>query len=137
LAGPFLKLHVADAYLCGLLHDIGESRVYRILSESKVPPVAEEVAGLVRKYHPRAGAELAMRWALPDEIVQVCRRHEDKGPPSSDQLRLVRVADLIVPHVLEQSENPELSGAELDELGLTVEQARAIIGRGIEAAARL
>jgi HD-like signal output (HDOD) protein len=137
LAGPFLKLHVAEAYLCGLLHDIGEARVYRILSESKVQPAPEEVAGLVRKYHPRAGAELAMRWALPDEIVQVCRRHEEKGPPSSDQLRVVRVADLVVPHVQEQSEHPELSSAELDELGLSIEQARAIIGRGIEAASRL
>jgi HD-like signal output (HDOD) protein len=137
LAGPLLRLNVADAYLCGLLHDIGESRVYRILSEGKMPPAETEVGPLVQKYHPRAGAELAMRWALPDEIVQVCRRHEDKGPPSSDQLRLVRIADLVVSHVKEQSDKPELPRPELDELGVTIDQARAIIGRGIEAASRL
>ena len=79
VAAPLLRLNVADAYLCGLLHDIGESRVYRILSEGKAKPAEGEAEALVRKYHPRAGAELAMRWALPDEIVQVCRRHEEQG----------------------------------------------------------
>lgn len=137
VAAPLLRLNVVDAYLCGLLHDIGESRVYRILSESKVPPEPDECATLVHKYHPRAGAELAIRWALPDEIVQVCRRHEERGAPPSDQLRLVRVADLVVQHVKEQSENPELPQEELAELSVSPEQARTIIGRSIEAAAKL
>ena len=137
VAAPLLRLNVADAYLCGLLHDIGESRVYRILSEGKTPPSREEVDALVHKYHPRAGAELAIRWALPDEIVQVCRRHEERGTPSSDQLRVVRVADLVVRHVKEQSERPELPEDVLAELAVSVEQARTIIGRSIEAASKL
>jgi len=137
VGAPLLRLNIADAYLCGLLHDIGESRVYRILSESKLTPSPDEARALVHKYHPRAGAELAIRWALPDEIVQVCRRHEEKGPPTSDQLRLVRVADLMVQHVQEQSERPELSPPALEELGLSAELARTIIGRSIEAAAKI
>lgn len=137
VGAPLLRLNVADAYLCGLLHDIGESRVYRILSEGKRVPNAEEAAGLVEKYHARAGAELAMRWALPDEIVQVCRRHQERGTPTSDQLRLVRVADLAVAHVREQNENPDLPQADLDELGVSIDQARTIIGRSIEAASKL
>jgi HD-like signal output (HDOD) protein len=120
-----------------LLHDIGESRIYRILSEGKATPTSEECSALVRKYHPRAGAELAMRWALPDEIVQVCRRHEERGAPPSDQLRLVRVADLVVAHVKEQSEKPEPPQADLDDLTVSIEQARTIIGRSIEAASKL
>lgn len=137
VAAPLLRLNVADAYLCGLLHDIGESRIYRILSEGKVVPSPEEAASLVEKYHPRAGAELAMRWALPDEIVQVCRRHEERGAAPSDQLRLVRVADLVVKPVKEQSDTPELPPNALEELGVNVEQARTIIGRSIEAASKL
>jgi len=137
VAAPLLRSSVTDAYLCGLLHDIGESRIYRILSEGKVMPSTEEGASLVQKYHPRAGAELAMRWALPDEIVQVCRRHEERGAPPSDQLRLVRVADLVVAPVKEQSDKPELPPAALEELGVSVEQARTIIGRSIEAASKL
>ncbi|HTV21302.1 MAG TPA: HDOD domain-containing protein [Polyangiaceae bacterium] len=137
VAAPLLRLNVADAYLCGLLHDIGESRIYRILSEGKVTPGPDECRALVHKYHPRAGAELAMRWALPDEIVQVCRRHEERGAPPSDQLRLVRVADLVALPVKEQSDKPELPQADLDELSVSVEQARMIIGRSIEAASKL
>jgi HD-like signal output (HDOD) protein len=137
VAAPLLRLNVADAYLCGLLHDIGESRVYRILSESKLQPSPEEAKLLVEKYHPRAGAELAMRWALPDEIVQVCRRHEEKGTPPSDQLRLVRIADMLASYVQEQSESPDFLKERIDELGVSVEQARTIIGRSIEAAAKL
>jgi HD-like signal output (HDOD) protein len=137
VAAPLLRLNVADAYLCGLLHDIGESRIYRILSEGKATLSPEEAAPLVQKYHPRAGAELAMRWALPDEIVQVCRRHEERGAPPSDQLRLVRVADLVAAPVKDQSEKPELPPAALEELGVSIEQARTIIGRSIEAASKL
>jgi HD-like signal output (HDOD) protein len=137
VAAPLLRLNIADAYLCGLLHDIGESRVYRILSESKLTPTPDEARSLVHKYHPRAGAELAIRWALPDEIVQVCRRHEEKGVPTSDQLRLVRVGDIVAPFVKEQSERPDLPQAALDELGLSSELARTIIGRSIEAASKL
>jgi HD-like signal output (HDOD) protein len=137
VAAPLMRLNVADAYLCGLLHDIGESRIYRILSEGKVTPGPGEAAQLVQKYHPRAGAELAMRWALPDEIVQVCRRHEERGAPPSDQLRLVRVADLVAAPVKEQGDKPELPQADLDELGVSVDQARTIIGRSIEAASKL
>lgn len=135
VAAPLLRLNVADAYLCGLLHDIGESRVYRILSECKHSPHASEAAQLVKKYHPRAGAELAMRWALPDEIVQVCRRHAEEGPAPSDQLRLVRLSDLLAPHIETVEDKLELPLAELEELGVSAVQAHAIVLKGIEAAA--
>jgi HD-like signal output (HDOD) protein len=127
-----------DAYLCGLLHDIGESRVYRILSESKLRPAADEVPVLVEKYHTRAGAELAMRWALPDELVQVCRRHEEPGPAESDRLRVVRLSDLLVERVLDPR---GLTGAlpreALAELDVSEHHARAILERGVREAARL
>ncbi len=137
IVAPLLRVNVADAYLCGLLHDIGESRVYRILSESKGHPSPAEAHALVQKYHPRAGAELAMRWALPDEIVQVCRRHAETGPPPSDSLRMVRVADVIAAQVESGAEAPELPTAVLEELCVSLELGKAILGRSLEAAASL
>jgi HD-like signal output (HDOD) protein len=142
IAAPLLRLDIADAYLCGLLHDIGESRVYRILSEGKVAPTTEEATQLVRRYHPRAGAELAMRWALPDDIVQVCRRHEEGGAPPNDHVRLVRVSDVLVPLVQaatnpRESDPPALPEAELAELRVTRDQARAILERSIAAATKV
>jgi len=142
IGAPLLRLDIGDAYLCGLLHDIGESRVYRILSEGKAVPGNEEATDLVRKHHPRAGAELAMRWALPDDIVQVCRRHEEKGAPPTEQLRLVRLADVLVELVKNATdptalELPELPEAALAELGVSRDQARAILERSIAAATKL
>jgi HD-like signal output (HDOD) protein len=141
IGAPLLRLDIADAYLYGLLHDIGESRVYRILSEGKAAPGDEEATELVRKYHPRAGAELAMRWALPDDIVQVCRRHEETGTPPTEQLRLVRIADVLVELVKKamdpkETESPELPEAALAELGVSRDQARAILERSIAAATK-
>jgi hypothetical protein len=49
----------------------------------------------------------------------------------------VRVADLVAVHVKDQTSDPELPRSELDELGVSIDQARTIIGRSIEAAARL
>jgi len=141
IGAPLLRMDIADAYLCGLLHDIGESRVYRILSESKGVPAPVDAAQLVLKYHPRAGAELAMRWALPDEIVQVCRRHEEQGAPPSERLRLVRIADALVGFVQhaadpESSQAPALPTDELAALGVSSEQAKAILDRSVAAAAK-
>jgi HD-like signal output (HDOD) protein len=136
VAAPLLKLELGEAYLCGLLHDIGESRVYRILSEGKVTPAAGEAAELVQKYHPRAGAELAMRWALPEDIVQVCRLHEEKGVPQSEHLRLVRVADLLVGH-MNADASVELPGPALEELLVPLEVGRTILDRARGLAQRL
>jgi putative nucleotidyltransferase with HDIG domain len=137
VAAPLLGLDVSDAYLCGLLHDIGESRVYRILDEGKQVPDAEEAAGLARKHHPRAGAELAMRWALPDDIVQVCRRHEEPGPPTTDRLRLVRLSDVLAPRVEDPAGKfPPLADEKLDELGVSLGVAQTLLDRGIAASTR-
>jgi HD-like signal output (HDOD) protein len=138
IAAPVLGYDIADAYLCGLLHDIGESRVYRILDESKHPPAPGEAAQLVRKYHPRAGAELAMRWALPDDIVQVCRRHEEAEPPASDRLRLVRLADILAPRIEEASADaPPLASSGIEALSVSVDLAQTVLERGISAATRM
>lgn len=136
VAAPLLRLELGEAYLCGLLHDIGESRVYRILSEGNVTPEAGEAAKLVQKYHPRAGAELAMRWALPEDIVQVCRLHEESGAPQSEHLRLVRVADLLVAH-MESDAPAELPAPPLEELLVPLEIARTILDRARGVAKRL
>ena len=84
-------------YMCGLLHDIGEARVYRILDE--IPAAGgqrEEVLRLVKKHHCRAGAEIAMAWRLPGDIVDACAAHHDEAAVGSGPVRLVMIADLLV-----------------------------------------
>jgi len=83
-------------YMSGLLHDIGESRIYRILDGLKAPSTPALVAALVDKYHESAGAEVAMAWKLPTEIVDACAAHHDPTAASTPHVRLVMIADCIV-----------------------------------------
>jgi len=83
-------------YMSGLLHDIGESRIYRILDGLKAPSTPALVAALVRKYHESAGAEVAMAWKLPTEIVDACAAHHDPTAAATPHVRLVMIADCIV-----------------------------------------
>jgi putative nucleotidyltransferase with HDIG domain len=83
-------------YMSGLLHDIGEARVYRILDTVKLPAEPELVQELVRKYHESAGAEVAMAWKLPTEIVDACAAHHDPAAAANPQVRMVMIADCVV-----------------------------------------
>jgi putative nucleotidyltransferase with HDIG domain len=83
-------------YMSGLLHDIGESRIYRILDGLKLPTTPQHVASLVEKYHESAGAEIAMAWKLPTEIVDACAAHHDAAAAANPSVRLVMIADCVV-----------------------------------------
>ncbi len=84
-------------YMCGLLHNIGESRLYRIFDAMTPPPTDKaEVKRLVHEYHCRAGAEVAMAWRLPAEIVDACAAHHDPAAIDSPHVRMVMVADVLV-----------------------------------------
>jgi putative nucleotidyltransferase with HDIG domain len=83
-------------YMSGLLHDIGESRIYRILDGLKLPTSPQLVASLVQKYHESAGAEIAMAWKLPTEIVDACAAHHDPAAAANPNVRLVMIADCVV-----------------------------------------
>jgi HD-like signal output (HDOD) protein len=83
-------------YLCGLLHDIGEARIYRILAnyqEAIDPAVLED---LVARYHRRAGAELAIAWGLPEPIIEACAHHHDDPANATNLVKMVMMADLLV-----------------------------------------
>jgi diguanylate cyclase (GGDEF)-like protein/putative nucleotidyltransferase with HDIG domain len=81
VAGPKFEL----AYLCGLLHDIGEARVYRILASMKLEVDVEIASELVAKHHAQAGADVARAWRLPAAIVEACLAHHGpvEGAPVS------------------------------------------------------
>jgi putative nucleotidyltransferase with HDIG domain len=83
-------------YMSGLLHDIGEARIYRILDGVKLPADPELVASLVSRYHESAGAEIAMAWKLPTEIVDACAAHHDPAAAANPHVRLVMIADCVV-----------------------------------------
>lgn len=115
-------------YLTGLLHDIGEARVYRILASLPTPPSAEHASELVRRHHCRAGVELAEAWSLPEEIVKACGRHHDLDDTSL-AVRLVRIADAAVEQVtpLNGRTPAEPSETWFEAFGLRPDQARTLL----------
>jgi putative nucleotidyltransferase with HDIG domain len=137
-AGAVLRSSFREAYLCGLLHDIGESRVYRVLAELGLAIGAQEARDLVSRYHARAGEELAEKWKLPTEIIEVCSQHHEPGIPGSEALRLVRIADWGVAtlQTLEAGADSWLASPEdlefLELVSLSSLQAHQILDRSIQ-----
>lgn len=93
-----------EAFLGGLLQDIGVMALYRALG-MKYLEVMEETGGDHRKLgrselaafelqHPDIGAMLAQRWRLPEELVLPVRYHERPTAAPKEHTDLVRLVGL-------------------------------------------
>ena len=120
-----LELESEYDYMSGLLHDIGEARIYRILDglPNRVTDT-KLVNDLVQRYHTAAGAEVAMAWKLPTEIVDACAAHHDPQAAAVQHVRLVMIADAVV-DALDAVRSPNLERFEALHVDLSV--ARRII----------
>jgi putative nucleotidyltransferase with HDIG domain len=95
-----VDVHAEEAFLCGLLHDIGvaglvhastdDSRLQGWMSPAVALPVIDEL-------HPAAGAIMASMWALPESVHRVVSRHHrgDAEPLRSSLAAVVCVADAL------------------------------------------
>ena len=115
------------AYLFGLLHDIGEAHIYRILASSREVGRHDVVEDLVKRYHTRAGSEIATAWRLPAEIVEVCGGHHDDERAAVGPVRLVMLADALLDGDLER----------LAKLGMVGEPVQRVLRELREAAKQL
>jgi putative nucleotidyltransferase with HDIG domain len=90
--------NVEDAFLCGLLHDVGRpvllQALLTALREARVVADRDAVLGLVSELHEAAGAALAKAWALPDTVVSALAKHHAPKPEhESVPVRIVSLAD--------------------------------------------
>jgi putative nucleotidyltransferase with HDIG domain len=111
-------------YMSGLLHDIGEARIFRILDGLPRFDDPKLAADLVQRYHTAAGAEVAMAWKLPTQIVDACAAHHDPQAIGVPHVRLVMIADAVV-DALESGKAPNF--ARFESLLVDVSIARRII----------
>ena len=119
-----LEMETEYDYMSGLLHDIGEARIYRILDglpKLDDPKLAKE---LVQRYHTAAGAEVAMAWKLPTEIVDACAAHHDPAAAAVPHVRLVMIADAVC-DALDAGSSPSFE--RFEALGVELSLARRII----------
>jgi putative nucleotidyltransferase with HDIG domain len=127
-----LEMETEYDYMSGLLHDIGEARIYRILDSLPKPDDQKLVKQLVQRYHTAAGAEVAMAWKLPTEIVDACAAHHDPAAVGVPHVRLVMIADAVC-DALDAGKTPNLQ--RFEALGVEVSVARRIIDQTKKAAA--
>jgi len=90
----------AEAFMAGMLHDIGRMLVLRVLDDLMQQHRDFEVSdGLVREImdemHVACGEELMRVWNMPELYVDVVRRHHAEGLRDDDVLlATVRLVDL-------------------------------------------
>jgi putative nucleotidyltransferase with HDIG domain len=90
---------VSEAFLAGLVHDIGKLLVVRVIDDLRKAradfrPAAKLVAEMLDSLHARCGATLARGWNLPEVYVRVIEHHHDaEFPPDDRLLAIVRLVD--------------------------------------------
>jgi diguanylate cyclase (GGDEF)-like protein len=112
-------------YLIGLLHDLGEARVLRILASLPDPIQGPTmVQELIARYHTRAGAQLAETWHLPSEIIEACAHHHDKSRSKTSSVRLAMLTDVFSRAVTRSDPDDAVAWR---ELGLSDAQAEIVL----------
>ncbi|CAN0471605.1 unnamed protein product, partial [Phaeothamnion confervicola] len=93
---------VGQAYLAGLLHDLGKPILATIAAERAIAIAPGELTTIALERelfgtdHARVGAWIARRWGLPEDICLAMERHHDPAPPAEAVARPVWLADIAV-----------------------------------------
>ncbi len=90
-----------QAYLAGLLHDLGKPILATVaeersmVAEGSITSIAEE-RELFGTDHAKVGGWIARRWGLPEDLCLALERHHDADPPGEALARPVWLADIAV-----------------------------------------
>lgn len=131
-----------EAFMAGLLHDIGilalfeclpdeYPKVLRAAAKQKIP-LLEAEASLLGIHHARAGEILSRSWGLPASLAGAIRNHHvpslkrERDDPESTLNALTRLADLAA-YALADSEDEKAVGDFCNEI-------HRLLGRGKEEA---
>jgi len=132
---PRRKLDPGQAFVAGLLHDIGSVAVINCLEdiahEKRLPPrPAYAWRAIIDKFHIEVGAMIAERWKLPEPIVEVITHHHRAEAGKRPLVDLVAMVDHVIA-ILDRSpgtgiaaliECPGLESTERIQVGLLVPQ---------------
>jgi putative nucleotidyltransferase with HDIG domain len=107
------RRNVEDAFMCGLLHDVGRPVILQalvaILAEQKLSVAPEAVMAATGELHVDVGATLAESWQLPEAVEMSIRYHHSTTPPDAhaNSVRIVALADELARFAFEPQRMPE------------------------------
>jgi putative nucleotidyltransferase with HDIG domain len=102
--------NVEEAFLCGLLHDVGRPVLLQALlavtRERSGSTTREEILTLVSEVHCRGGAALAASWTLPEAVSQAILNHHAPAPEHAASVHISALADALA-HALLDAPEPD------------------------------
>jgi putative nucleotidyltransferase with HDIG domain len=72
-----------EAFVCGLLHDIGKTVLLNHIGDSRLPRDAAMM--LIEEHHPQVGALIATKWNLSEVIREAVRYHHNPGEAKANR----------------------------------------------------
>lgn len=93
------RWNVEEAFLCGLLHDVGRPALLQVLVDIHrslgLVPVDEALFSAIRRLHATVGAELVKRWQLPVRLSDTILWHHDplKSSTAAQTATMTALAD--------------------------------------------
>jgi putative nucleotidyltransferase with HDIG domain len=108
------RRNVEDAFMCGLLHDVGRPVILQalvaILAEQKLKLAPETVVAATGDLHVEVGATLAESWQLPEAVEMSIRHHHSMNPPDAhaNSVRITALADELARFAFEPERMPEV-----------------------------
>ncbi|HTE51056.1 MAG TPA: HDOD domain-containing protein [Kofleriaceae bacterium] len=112
------RLPVEEAFLCGLLHDVGRAVLWQAAADLVAPD--DVVAAAIDRHHAAAGAAVLATWPAGGAVAEVVRRHHDPAPEGAParMIHLLALADHLAQVAPDQDIAPELPVAALAALAL-------------------
>ena len=93
------RWNVEEAFLCGLLHDIGRPVLLQEIVEGciafNIPFDLAAADAAIGALHARVGGEMIKHWKLPVRLAEVVQFHHDplKAPTARNQAMMTALAD--------------------------------------------
>lgn len=101
------RWNVEEAFLCGLLHDVGRPVLLQTIEDVEeslhLQLDAEARAAAIDLAHPEVGAALVKQWKLPARLAETIRFHHDPfhAPTCAQTAMMTRLSDELAYFALE------------------------------------
>lgn len=92
------RTNVEEAFLTGLLHDVGWPLVLQIAVELKVAGEREPLLRSLQAHHALVARKLAAQWQLPERVGRALEEHHftDHEGPSAEAAATLALADTLI-----------------------------------------